>query len=71
MITILIGPKDHFNDFTLCTFAEKKQQADYIYSFSSVGNNEISHEIDFKSFNYKEGTEFDLLVYAVQTYNSM
>ncbi|MBO6243522.1 MAG: hypothetical protein J6O41_03010, partial [Clostridia bacterium] len=70
IITVLVGPKDHFNDFTLCTFAEKKQKADYIYSFSSVGSNEIPHEIDFKSFNYKEGTEFDLLVYAVQKYNS-
>ena len=68
--TVLVGPRDHFKDYTLCTFAENKQSAAYIYSFPSVGSNEIPHYIDFRSFNYKEGTEFDLLVYAVQTNNS-
>jgi len=70
MITVLVGPKDHFIDYTLCTLAEKKQEADHIYNFSSVVRNEILHEIVFRSFNYKERTEFDLLVYAVQIYNS-
>ena len=68
--TVLVGPRNHFNDYTLCTFAENKQEAPYKYSFPSVSSNEIPHYIDFRSFGYKEGTEFDLLVYAVQTYNS-
>ena len=68
--TVLVGPKDHFNDYTLCTFAENKQEAAYIYSFPSVDSNEIPHYIDFRSFGYKENTIFDLLVYAVQTDNS-
>ena len=74
-VTVLVGQKGHFNDFTLCTFAEKKESeysklANYTNTFTSVSSNVITHFIDFRSFSFNEGDEFDLLVYAVQMENS-
>ena len=42
----------------------------YNYIYFSYKQYIIIHYIDFSSFNYKEGDEFDLLVYAVQVNNS-
>ena len=74
-ITVLIGKKGRFNDFTLCSFAEKEESqykylGDYVNTFTSITSNVIIHYIDFKSFGYSEGDEFDLLIYAVQINNS-
>ena len=76
-ITILVGKKGTLDDYYLCTFAEKEESlypslADYVRTFTSdVDNSIISHYIDFRLFtNYKEGDEFDLLVYAVQLNNA-
>ena len=73
--TVLVGRRGAFNDFTLCTFAEKSESdysklANYTKTFISQSSNTINHYIDFRSFSYKEGEEFDLLVYAVQSENS-
>jgi hypothetical protein len=73
-VTILIGKKGRFNDYTLCTFAGKlesqyKLLGDYVKTIQTDGTSDIIHNIDFSSFNYKEGDEFDLLVYAVQIDN--
>ena len=77
-ITVLVGKRGRFTDYTLCTFtditkSEFEKLGDYVYSFSSVSSNEIPHYIDFRSFKekgYDVDAEFDLLVYAVQTHNS-
>lgn len=73
--TFLVGKKGRFNDYSLCTFVGKtenqyKSLADYLITFTSVTSNIIIHYIEFRTFNYKEGDEFDLLVYAVQVNNS-
>ena len=73
-ITILVGEKDRFTDYSLCDFVGKsenqyKDLADYIKTFQTK-KSLISHYIDFYSFDYKENKEFDLLVYAVQIDNS-
>ena len=71
-ITVLVGKKGHFNDYTLCTFAEKSpdeysQLGDYVATFTSTSSDIVTHYIDFgKIPGYQVGTEFDLLVYAVQ-----
>ena len=72
MITVIVGKPGSFNDYTLCTFKEKKydELGDYVKTFSSVSSDEITHFIDFYNFDYKEEQEFDLLVLAVQTKNT-
>ena len=74
-ITVLVGRKGRFDGYSLCTFAGKKEEeykdlGDYVNSFTSVSSNIITHYIDFSSCGYKEGDEFDLLVYAVQRENT-
>ena len=74
-IIVFVDKKGKFDDFSLCTFAEKtesqiKSLATYVNIFTSVGSNIITHYIDFSSINYKEGDEFDLLVYAIQVNNA-
>ena len=74
-VTVLVGQKGTLNNYTLCTFAEKSESqyktlADYVNTFTSVTSNVITHYIDFRSFFYDVGTEFDLLVYAVQVNNA-
>ena len=71
-MTVLVSRKGKMNSITLCDFAEKSESqyselADYVYTFTSNSSNVIPHFIDFRSFSYKEGDEFSLLVYAVQT----
>ena len=71
-ITVLVGKKDIFKDFTLCTFAETSPEhyddlGDYVATFLSTSSDIVSHFVDFSQMkDYKVGTEFDLLVYAVQ-----
>ena len=74
-ITVLVAKNGRLDDYSLCTFAEKtesqyKTLADYVNTFTSVSSNVITHYIDFKSINYAEGDDFDLLVYAVQVNNA-
>ena len=74
-ITVLVGKKGHFDSFSLCTFAQTSADkystlADYVATFTSVTSDIITHFIDFtKMTGYSIGTEFDLLVYAVQVNN--
>ena len=73
-VTVLIGKKGKFNDYNLCTFAGKSESqykllGDYVKTIQTDSTSDIIHNIDFPSFNYKEGDEFDLLVYAVQINN--
>ena len=74
-VTVLVGKKGRFDNYSLCTFSEKKESdystlGDYVKTFTSVSSNLITHFIDFRSFSYKEGDIFDLLVYAVQVNNA-
>ena len=75
-ITVLIGPKGHFDDYSLCTFAQTpfdrySTLGDYVSTFTSTSSDIVSHFVDFsKMSNYPIGQEFDLLVYAVQVYNT-
>ena len=74
-ITVLIRERGKFENYTLCTFAERKGNdfsglGDYVRTFTSQSSNNIIHFIDFRSFSYTEGKQFDLLVYAVQEDNS-
>ena len=73
--TILVGKKGKLNNYSLCDFAVKSKNqykglADYVKAFQTKTDKEISHYIDFISFGYKEGDEFDLFVYSVQIWNS-
>ena len=73
--TILVGKKGKLNNYSLCDFAAKsknqyKDLADYVKTFQTKTDIEISHYIDFISFGYKEDDEFDLFVYSVQIGNS-
>ena len=74
-VTVLVGRPNRFNNYNLCIFAEKKESeystiADYAKTFTAESSNTITHFIDFRSFSYKQGDDFDLLVYAVQEENS-
>ena len=73
-MTVLVLKKGKLSSTTLCDFAEKSESdyrelADYVYTFTSNFSNVIPHFIDFRSFSYREGDEFSLLVYAVQSSN--
>ena len=72
-ITILIGHKGRYDNFSLCTFAELspdkyKTLGDYVETFTSQSSDVIIHYVDFTNISdiYNVGYEFDLLVYAVQ-----
>ena len=71
-ITVLVGRPGRFDTYSLCTFAEEKTDdysslGDYVSTFTSVSSDQVSHYIDFSTVEgYKEGDDFDLLVYAVQ-----
>ena len=74
-ITVLVGRPGTLGNYTLCTFAEKAESdyanlANYAKTFISESSNTITHFIDFRSFSYRQGEEFELLVYAVQEENS-
>ena len=76
VVTVIVGEKGQFDNFNLCTFIgisqeEFKKLGKYVKSFTSSEKSEkIDHYIDFRSFKYEVGKEFDLIVYAVQTKNS-
>ena len=72
VITVLVGRPGRFNNYNLCTFMESEISSlgDYVKSFTSISSDDITHYIDFDSFEYKEGDQFDLLVYAVQSQNT-
>ena len=72
---VLVGKKDTFKDYNLCTFHQNNinDLGDYVKIFTSVDSNQIEHYIDFRSIiknKYTEGDEFDLIVFATQTKNS-
>ena len=71
-ITVFVGKPGRFKDYTLCTFMENDfdKLGDYHKSFPSVSSDLIPHYINFDSFGYNEGQDFDLLVYAVQSKNT-
>ena len=75
-ITVLIGKKGQFDDYTLCTFVETPFDryitlGDYVSTFVSVSSDIILHYVDFSKLSeYTIGYEFDLLVYAVQKYKT-
>ena len=74
-ITVLVAKKGHFDSYSLCTFVETpfdkyNTLGDYVYTFTSVSSDVVSHYIEFSTISgYSLGTEFDLLVYAVQVNN--
>ena len=73
--TILVEKKGKLNNYSLCDFAAKsknqyKDLADYVKTFQTKTDIEISHYINVLSFSYKEGDEFELSVYSVQIGNS-
>ena len=56
-ITVLIRERGKFENYTLCTFAERKGNdfsdlGDYVRTFTSQSSNNIIHFIDFRSFSY-------------------
>lgn len=72
---VLVGQKDAFKDYNLCTFHQNSinNLGDYVKSFISKDSNQIVHYIDFRSIiknKYNEGDEFDLIVFATQNQNS-
>ena len=70
-ITVLIAKKDHFNDYSLCTFIETPFDkyitlGDYVSTFVSVSSDIVLHYIDFdKVVGYNIGDEFDLLFISI------
>ncbi|MBO6244398.1 MAG: hypothetical protein J6O41_07575, partial [Clostridia bacterium] len=75
-VTVLIGKKGQFDDYTLCTFIETpfneyNTLGDYVSTFVSVSSDIIVHYVNFSKLSeYTVGHEFDLLVYAVQKYKT-
>ena len=71
-ITVIIGVKGGLNSITLCdlAFKDKSGYGDYSNTFTSISSNIITHYVDFALIGYNVGTEFDILVYAEQKYNT-
>ena len=71
-ITVIIGLPGSLNSISQCdlAFGDKKQFGDYSNTFTSVSSNIVTHYLDFTQIGYKEGTDFDILIYAEQTYNT-
>ena len=72
IITIIVDSKGSLGKYTQCDFAfgDKSKIGKYSKTFTSVTSNSIIHFIDFSFIGFDVGTEFDLLVYAEQKYNS-
>ena len=73
-VTVLVGFPGQLNNISLCSFVGKTEEqyitlAKYAKTFSAVSSDLITHYIDFRSFEFKEGDNFDLVVYAVQVNN--
>jgi hypothetical protein len=74
-VTVLVGGTGELNSISLCSFVGKTEEqysqlAKYAKTFPAVSSNLITHYVDFRSFGFKEGDKFDLLVYAVQVNNA-
>ena len=74
-VTVLVGATGELNSISLCSFVGKTEEqysqlAKYAKTFPAVSSNLITHYVDFRSFGFKEGDKFDLLVYAVQVNNA-
>ena len=71
-ITVIVGPIGTLGKISQCdlAFGDKSTFGDYSNTFTSVSSNVITHYIDFGQILYNENTEFDLLVYAEQKYNT-
>ena len=71
-VTIVVDKKGNLGKYTQCDFAfgDIGSIGKYRKSFVSVTSNTIIHFIDFSNIGFEVGTEFDLLVYAVQKSNS-
>ena len=70
IITILVGKEGKLNNYSLCNSDGKSESwykglTDYVKTFQTKTDKEISLYIDFPSFGYKEGDDFDLLIYDV------
>ena len=71
-ITVIVGKTGSLDKYSLCTFAEISRDkyntlGDYVATFTSTTSDIVTHFIDFSNMEgYDIGTEFDLLVYAVQ-----
>ena len=72
IITVIVDTKGSLGKLTQCdvAFSDKSKIGKYSRSFISVLSNTMVHFIDFAFIGFEEGTEFDLLVYAEQKYNS-
>ena len=71
-ITIIVDLKGTLDKYTQCdlAFGDYTKIGKYQKRFISVTSNNILHFIDFDFIGFEVGTDFDLLVYAVQKYNS-
>jgi len=71
IVTIIVDYRGALEKYTQCdlAFTDKSRIGKYSKSFISVSSNLLVHFIDFGSFNFIEGTEFDLLVYIEERYN--
>ena len=71
-ITIIVDDKGTLNKYTQCdlAFGDKSKIGKYQTSIDSGEEDNIQHNINFNDIGIKVGTEFDLLVYAQQNYNS-
>ena len=72
IITVIVGEKGSLGKYTQCdlAFGDKNKMGKYSTNFISVNSNNIIYFIDFDNIGFEVGTEFDLLVYTEQKYNS-
>ena len=71
-VSVVADFKGQLSKYTQCdfSFGDIEQIGKYHRTFDSKSSNIIIHFIDFESYGMDVGTEFDLLVYAKQKYNS-
>ena len=71
-ISIVIDYKGQLDKYTQCdfSFGDISKIGGYQKTFISVTSNIIIHFIDFEQIEFREGTEFDLLVYAMENSNT-
>ena len=71
--TIIVDLRGRLNKYSLCDLSladDKSKFGQYSYTFNSKSSNVITHYIDFNNFGFEEKTEFEILVYAKQLYNT-
>ena len=71
-VSVVADYKGQLGKYTQCdfSFGDIEKIGKYHRTFDSKSSNTIVHFIDFESLGMDVGTEFDLLVYAKQKYNS-